>query len=379
MVLTLPAATRAAVFHGPDDLRLETVPLRAPGPGEALVRIRACGLCSSETLAWYMRRKAPLVLGHEPVGEVVAAGEGVALEPGARVFVHHHAPCLRCRACRRGQYVHCPAWQRTRLTPGGLCEYALVPAEITAADMLALPPGVGDEAGVFVEPLACVVKSLRRARVGAGDRVAVIGLGVMGLLHLLLARRLGVEGVVGVDLMAERLAAARAAGADEVVLVPDGSPGGDDRVTAGSRPQVDDAVGRAAVEGAKESGGDDGAVARVREATDGGADVVFVTPASLRAVRLGYQCVAPGGRLVIFTPLPPEERWPLPLHDLFFREVELVPTYSAGPDDTREALRVIAGGLPVEALISHRLGLEQVAEGYRLVAEGRALKVVVRP
>ncbi len=367
MVLTLPAATRAAVFHGPDDIRLETVPLRAPAPGETLVRIRACGLCSSETLTWYMRRKAPLVLGHEPAGEVVAAGAGVALEPGTRVFIHHHAPCLRCRACRRGEYVHCPTWRRTHLEPGGLCEYALVPGEITAADMLALPPEVGDEAAVFVEPLACVVKSLRRARVGAGDRVAVVGLGVMGLLHILLARRLPVERVVGVDLLMERLAAARAAGADEVVLA------------AGSRPQADDTVGRDAVEGAEGSAGDDGAATQVREATDGGADVVVVTPASLQAVRLGYECVAPGGRLVIFTPVPPEELWPLPLHDLFFREVEIVPTYSAGPDDTREALRAIAGGLPVEGLISHRLGLEQVAEGYRLVAEGRALKVVVRP
>lgn len=343
MVLTLPATTRAAVFHGPEDIRLETVPLQAPGPGEAMVRIRACGLCSSETLAWYMRRKAPVVLGHEPVGEVVAAGTGVALQPGARVFVHHHAPCLRCRACRRGHYVHCPTWRRTRLVPGGLCEYALVPGEIAAADMLALPPEVGDEAGVFVEPLACVVKSLRRARVAAGDRVAVVGLGVMGLLHVLLARRLGVERVVGVDLLMERLAAARAAGADEVV------PAGSD------------------------------APARVREATEGGADVVFVTPASLQAVQLGYECAAPGGRLVIFTPVPPEELWPLALHDLFFREVEILPTYSAGPGDTREALRAIAGGLPVEALVSHRLGLEEVAEGYRLVAEGRALKVVVRP
>jgi len=344
VVLTLPSVTRAAVFHAPDDIRLEILPLRAPGPREVVVRIRACGLCSSETLAWYMQRKAPLVLGHEPVGEVVAAGEGasaggdVALEPGTRVFIHHHAPCLRCRACRRGQYVHCQTWRRTRLVPGGLCDYALVPGEIAGADMLALPPEVSDDAGVFVEPLACVIKSLRRARLQPGDRVAVVGLGVMGLLHVLLARRLPVERVVGADLLEERLAAARAAGADEAVPA-----------------------------------------AEVREATEGGADAVFVTPASLQAVRLGYECVAPGGRLVIFTPVPPEELWPLPLHDLFFREVEIVPTYSAGPEDTREALGAIAGGLPVESLISHRLGLDQVAEGYRLVAAGRALKVVVRP
>ncbi len=343
MVLTLPTITRAAVFHGPDDIRLERVPLTAPADKEVLVRIRACGLCSSETLAWYMQRKAPVPLGHEPVGEVVAAGEGAGVSPGERVFIHHHAPCLQCRACRRGDYVHCQTWRRTRLTPGGLSEFALVPAEITAADLLPLPDGLSDDAAVFVEPLACVVKSLRRARVRDGDRVAVIGLGVMGLLHILLARGLPIERIVGVDLLSERLAAARTAGVDDAVM------------------------------------GGEGAAARVRAATEGGADVVIVTPASLEAVQVGYESVAPGGRLVIFTPVPPEELWPLPLHDMFFREVEIVPTYSSGPNDTREALRRLAGGLPVESLISHRFDLEGAAEGYRLVAQGRALKVVVQP
>jgi len=343
VVLTLPTTTRAAIFYGPDDIRLERVPLAAPGPQEVLVRIRACGLCSSETLAWYMQRKAPVPLGHEPAGEVVAAGEGAGVAPGQRVFVHHHAPCLQCRACRRGDYVHCQTWRGTRLVPGGLAEYALVPAQITAADLLPLPASVSDVAAVFVEPLACVVKSLRRARVRPGDRLAVIGLGVMGLLHILLARELQLERLIGVDLLPERLAAARAAGADDVLM-----------------------------------GGEDVA-ARVREATGGGADVVIVTPASLDAIQLGYESVAPGGRIVIFTPVPPEDLWALPVHDMFFREVEIVPTYSAGPNDTREALRRLAEGLPVESLISHRFDLNGAAEGYRLVAQGRALKVVVQP
>jgi len=125
-------------------------------------------------------------------------------------------------------------------------------------------------------------------------------------------------------------------------------------------------------------GGED-AAARVREATGGGADVVIVTPASLDAIQLGYESVAPGGRIVIFTPVPPEDLWALPVHDMFFREVEIVPTYSAGPNDTREALRRLAEGLPVESLISHRFDLNGAAEGYRLVAQGRALKVVVQP
>jgi L-iditol 2-dehydrogenase len=125
------------------------------------------------------------------------------------------------------------------------------------------------------------------------------------------------------------------------------------------------------------AGGVDGA--GLRETTEGGADLVIVTPPSLEALRLGFDSVAPGGRLVVFTPLPPEESWPLPVHDLFFREVTVIPSYSAGPDDTREALAHLASGLPVDTLITHRLSLDEAAQGYRLIAEGRALKVVVRP
>lgn len=344
MVLTLPSTTRAAVYHGPGDIRIERVTLPAPGPGELLARLRACGLCSSETMAWYMARKAPVPLGHEPVGEVVAAGPGVALSAGARVFIHHHAPCHACRACRRGDYVHCRTWRSTRLLPGGLAEFVLVPAEVVGADLLSLPAEVGDEAAIFVEPLATVVKALRRARLRPDDRVAVIGLGMMGLLHLLLLRARGAERIIGVDPLPERQAAGRSAGADVVV--------------GGSGPE---------------------AAERVKEATDGGADLVFVTPASLDALRLGFECAAPGARVVVFTPLPPETTWPLSVHDLFFREVTILPTYSAGPDDTREALAHLTAGLAVEPLISHRLRLDEAAEGYRLIAAGRALKVVILP
>lgn len=332
MALTLPTLTRAAVYHGEGDVRLETRPLRPPGAGEVLVRIRACGLCSGETMAWYMARKAPVPLGHEPVGEVAATGPGVPIPEGTRVFVHHHAPCGACRACRRGDAVHCPTWRRTRLEPGGLADYTLVPPEIVAADLLPLPEEVDDDRGVFVEPLACAVKSLRRAGLREGDRVAVVGLGVMGLLHVLAARALGAAVVAGVDVRPDRLETARALGGD-----------------------IDEAV------------------------PDGGADVVVVTPPSVDAISSGMACTAPAGRLVLFAPLPPGATFPLAVHDLFFREVSVIPSYSAGPADTREALRLLAAGLPVERLVTHRLPLERAAEGYRLVASGDALKVVVRP
>ena len=339
--------TRAIVYHTSDDLRLEEVRLPALRPGELLVRIRACGLCPGEAMDWYMARKAPLVPGHEPVGEVVGTGEGVAgYACGDRIFVHHHAPCLVCRHCRRGDYVHCETFRRTKLIPGGLSEFAIVPAEVVRADVLRIPPGLSDEAATFVEPLACVVKAAHRAGIGPGDRILVIGLGVMGMLHVLLARRLGAELIIGADRVSSRLSRSAQLGADLVVDV--------------TRESLPDAV---------------------RARTDGaGADAVVVGPGTIEAIQLGFDCVAPGGTLSLFTPTPPDVVWPFPVHDAYFREITVVPSYSAGPPDTKEALWWLAAGLPVEALVTHRYSLDGAAEGYRLVREAtEALKVVVRP
>jgi L-iditol 2-dehydrogenase len=346
MAVVHARTAQALVFHAPGDLRVDDVPLPPPGDGELLLRITACGLCPGEVMDWYTARKAPIPLGHEAVGEVVEAGAGAPYRPGQRVFVHHHAPCLRCRTCRRGDHVQCRAWRPRRLLPGGLATHAIAQAPAVAADTLPVPDEITDETATFIEPLACVVKSLRRAGLRRGDRVLVIGAGVMGLLHLM-ALRLRTEPslLIAADLSAPRLDAARRF-ADVVI-------------DARAR-RLDDAT---------------------RAVTDGdGADVVIVGPGTPEGLEAGRLATAAGGTLVAFTPTPPDAHWPLDVHDLFFREVTVVPTYSAGPNDTREALALIAGGLPVASIITHRLPLDRAAEGYDLVrAAGPTLKVIVTP
>jgi len=343
-----PSTTRAVVFHGPDDVRLEEITLPPLRDREMLLRITACGLCPGEVMDWYMARKAPVPLGHEPVGQVVDAAPGAPFRTGERVFVHHHAPCLDCRACRRGDYVHCATWRPRRLIPGGLATFAVAEAPAALSDALRLPPEMSDETGIFIEPLACVLKSVRRARLRPGDRVLVIGLGVMGLLHLLAFRRLGDSNVlIGADRVSERVRFAHAGGYADVV------------VDTGQQPLA----------------------SAVAEATGGeGADVVVVGPGTVEALDAGARALAPGGTLVVFTPTPPDVTWPVRMHDLFFTETTIVPSYSAGPEDTRDALSLLEEGLPVGRLITHRLPLEDAAKGYALVRAARdALKVVVRP
>src|ERR1700682_1797162 len=121
------------------DIRVEESARPVVGDTDILVRASACGICSGDIMPWYIRRKAPLVLGHEPVGIIEEVGSMVrAFTPGPRVFVPHHAPCYRCTACRRGEYVQCPTWRSSKIEPGGMAEFFLVSA-VNQQDTLALP------------------------------------------------------------------------------------------------------------------------------------------------------------------------------------------------------------------------------------------------
>ncbi len=347
-----PTTTRAAVYERGGGIAVRDVELPALQPGELLVRITACGICPGEVMGWYNDRKAPFVLGHEPVAIVEACGEGAAptggqpFAPGERVFVHHHAPCMTCRRCKRKDYVQCETWRKTRLRPGGMAQYAIVSAENVRADVLRIPDSLDDDRATLVEPLATVVKSARRAHLRAGDRVLVIGLGIMGMLHVALARFRGAELIMSADRVRGRLERSREHGA-HLAFDVDAAPLHE----------------------------------QVLAATDGeGADVVIVGPGSVEAMRAAAQCVAPGGTIVLFTPTQATEYWPLPVHDFYFKDVSVVTSYSAGPNDTREALTLLADGLPLAGLVTHRFGLDSIAEAYRLVADaGDALKVIVYP
>jgi len=320
------------------------MPVPEIGPGEALVKMRACGICSGDVMPWYIEKKAPLVLGHEPAGEVAAVGEGVtAFRPGDRVFMHHHAPCMACARCRKGDYVQCDTWRRTKIVPGGLAEYVRVPAENLTNDTLKLPDNVSFEGGTLVEPLACVVKGMRRMGTVEGETALVIGLGVMGMLFVSLLKHSGMR-VIAADMVKYRLDKAREFGADEVIE------------------------------------GGESLMHKVTELTDGeGAYRVVIGPSSIRAMEQGIPCVAPGGTVLFFTPAPPGEMLTFDQNAMYFRDVNFVQSYSCGPDDTREALSLISNGvIPVDKIITHRFPLEQAAEAFRLTSKaGESLKAIV--
>ena len=196
-----------------------------------------------------------------------------------------------------------------------------------------------------MEALGCSVKALKRSGVRTGDVVLIIGLGVMGQLNGLLARRYGAKLVLGADLVPYRLNKMLELGGDAVVNVA----GEDLR-------------------------------ARVRDLTDGAmADVVVVGPGSPSAMELGLSCVGKGGTVMLFTPSAPEETLAIRPYDLYFNEVTLLTSYSCGPYDTRESMDLIEQGVVAAGqLITHRFRIEDAAEGFKKAKEaGSSLKAVI--
>jgi L-iditol 2-dehydrogenase len=322
---------RAAVLYDVDDIRIEEREIPHIGAGEVLVQTQASGICTGDVMGWYVRRKAPLVLGHEPAGIVAQTGEGVEeFKPGDRVFVHHHAPCFACAACARGRYVQCATWRSTAIDPGGLAECFRVPRD-NLRDTLPLPAGVSFVDASLVEPLACVVKSIRRSGLRGNDSLFIIGLGVMGLMHALVARSMGAR-VAGADFLQERRRHAASLGVQTV------------------RPE--------------------------EHLSD--ADVVICGPGSPDALRDACAAVAPGGTVVMFTPLEPGVPFTFDPNDLYFRDVRLITSYSCGPDDTREALNLIARGVvTAEKLGATLFPLEDAPAAYRALRESRIIKPIV--
>jgi len=204
---------KAVVVHGPGDIRYEDLPLRHPGPGEALIEMKAAGICSSD-LSRALGDAAyfyPIVLGHEVAGQVAEVGKEVKrVQVGERYAVAPLLPCWRCEWCQRGRYSLCDDYNYLgSRTQGAYAEYITAPVE----NLVLLPPQVDYEAGAMLEPTAVILHGLGRAGISPGEDVAVVGAGPLGLLAIQLARIMGAGRIFAIELAAARLKVAESLGA----------------------------------------------------------------------------------------------------------------------------------------------------------------------
>lgn len=343
-------------------VRLESHPRPRPGPGEMLLSLRCAGLCGTDLFKIRYGTVPPgTVLGHEVVGTVEALGAGVdGFALGDRVVVPHHVACGACAFCRRGSETLCPAFRENLLFPGGFSERVLVRERAVRRAAFGLPDHVTDEAAVFLEPAACVLRGIRLARLAEiavpGDppdppddsAVAVIlGGGSMGLLHLLVLKALFPDLRVAVsEPLAERRALALRLGADAAVAPTEA---------------------RAAVDTL--SGGSSGI---------GGADVAFDTVGGTGPLDSALACTREGGTVVLFAHAPAAERAGFDLNAFFKSERKLIATYSSALAEQREIYRLLATRrLDPSPLVTHRLPLARLGEAIELANERQALKVLL--
>lgn len=339
---------RVALWYNNRDVRVEEMPVPQIGPGEMLVRVEACGICGSDVMEWYRLDRTPLVLGHEIGGQVAKVGVGVErYKVGDRITAAHHVPCNTCHYCLSGHHTVCDTLRRTNFDPGGLAEYLRLPAINVDRGVFLLPDELSYQEATFIEPLACVLRGQRQANIRTGSSMLVIGSGIAGLLHIMLARATGVGRLVATDINEYRLNAARRFGADSAMLAQDYVPD------------------------------------FFRELNQGRlADLVIVCAGAESAVTQALKSVERGGSVLLFAPTEPGVTIPVSVNELFWRnDITLTTSYAASPADYQAALELIrSGAVPVKQMITHCLSLAETGLGFQLVAVGGdSIKVIIEP
>ena len=225
MNLKVPKKMKAVVYRGPNDLRLETIPVPRIKSGELLVKVAVCGVCPTDIKKiHYGTVPPPRVFGHETAGVIVKLGGAPRgsrrrFRVGDRVALHHHVPCLRCHYCRHRAFAQCAGYKRTGITAGfeppggGYAEYVRV-MPFVLPGVVKIPARNTFEEGAMLEPVNTVLKAVKRLNLLPGDSVLVAGQGPIGLMFTKILSLRGIR-VAATDLMENRLKLALEWGAEK--------------------------------------------------------------------------------------------------------------------------------------------------------------------
>ena len=360
-VESLPKTMRAMMCYGPEDYRLEQVPVPRPGIGEVLVRILGVGICASDSkcysgapLFWGDQSRAgycqpPVIPGHEFVGEVVALGEGAGEKYGLAIGDHavseQIVPCWECRFCRQGHYWMCrngDVYGFRQGAFGAMAEYMRLPSR---ALNYRVPESIAVRHAVYIEPLACAIHAVQRGEIEFGDTVVIAGCGPLGLGMVAAARLKNPGCLVALDMVDSRLEIARKAGADVVL-----NPG-----------RVD-------------------ATDEILEMTDGyGCDVYIEATGNPVAVAQGLRMIRGLGTFVEFSLMrePVTVDWTIigDQKELNIHGSHLSPyTYPIAID------MLLKGQVPVDDIVNVQLPMTAFADGIEMVHSGAgSIKVMLEP
>ncbi|MEO9295536.1 MAG: zinc-dependent dehydrogenase [Nitrososphaera sp.] len=323
-------------------------PQLAEGGGDVLVKMRACGLCGSDLEKVYGEYgMSSGRLGHEPAGEVLAAGKDAkGFSPGDRVFIHHHVPCYSCHYCLHGDYTMCPEYQKSNIAPCGLAEQFVVPQwNVSRGGLIKLPADMTFDEASLIEPLACCIRAWNKCDFQRGDDVAVLGAGPAGLMHVLLAQAFGAGRVFVSDINDFRLGFAQKYGVQTFNSISDKD-----------------------------------FAQKIKEQTGGrGVDVAIVATGSTKALLQSFDVTRRAGKIMLFGVPPKGSEVSYNMSRLYSNEHSLIPSYAASEVETNQAIKLIAEKrLDIASLITHRFDIGNAAAAIRCAHEAKdAMKVIV--
>jgi len=342
------AKMKAAYLYKPGDIRIEDMDIPVPGEDEALVRIRAVGVCGSDVHFYEVGRIGdfvvtdPLILGHECAGEVVEVGRDVkTLKVGDRVAIEAGVPCRKCSFCRLGRYNLCADVTFLGTPPfhGAFREYLAHPEDF----LFKLPDNMAFEEGAMIEPLAVGVYAAERGNVNVRNNVAIIGSGPIGLMTLQAVRARGATKVAITDLEPFRLDMAKKLGANLTINVREEDP-----------------------------------VQRILEYTDGGADVVLEAIGLPETIQQTIKIAKPGA-VIVWIGMPTVDEIPIRVVEAICKDVDIRGIFRYANAYEPAIKLVAAGKIDVKSMITTTFTLDQVQEALEYPGKhaGSSIKVMV--
>ncbi len=329
----------ACLFDAREKVAVRNVPIPTIRRGEVLVRLQAGGICGTDLEKVHGGFGPGGVLGHEVSGVIERVAEGVeTLQPGVRVIAHHHVPCYSCYYCQKGDHTMCDSFKATNLDPCGFAEYFRVPEyNVVRGAVVPIPDAVSYEEATMIEPTACCLRALNRAKISPSDTFLIVGLGPAGLTHLQLLRLMGASVIIGSDVQKCRTEMAKKMGAD-LALNP----------------------------------ADNDVVKEVKKRTGLGADVAIVATGNPKALVQAFSSVRKGGKVLLFGAPAHGASFNLDISSLFGQQVSLVTSYSCVESEIQTALKMVTRGqVHLAAMITHRFSLKDADKALMLAGSGQ--------
>lgn len=345
----------AAVYRGENEIAVESVPIPQIGPGEALIRVYACGVCGTDLKKiHYGLVPPPRIFGHEIYGRIEALGAGVdGFQAGERVSVTHHVPCLNCHYCHHQSSAQCPKYRETGTTAGftpaggGFAEYVRVMDWVVKGGMVRVPEEISDDAATFIEPLNTCLKAVYRAEAQAGETTLVIGQGPIGLLFTQLLSQRGVKVIAADPLPARRDQSLRF----KAVATCDGDP------TSWMS-------------------------AAMQWTDERGFDLVVLTAPNVKLIPSAMQAIRAGGRLLLFGQTKKDDLFTVDAGLICSAEKSLIGSYSSDITLQAEVAGLIfSRRVDVDSLVTHRFPLSEIKRALDVAStpSDGVLKVMVHP